>query len=111
MPPRASASLERRRAMSVRYAERNAVQPPPRRAQEAGVVHHAVPAAPVQVGAVVVAVLGEEQAVPDALARPRPDLVVDVHELVATNHVGDVDAPTVQALVQPLPEHAVHAAA
>ena len=47
-----------------------AQQPRPERAQEARVVHDAVPAARAEVGAEVVPVLGDEQPVADLLARP-----------------------------------------
>ena len=71
-------------------------QPPPDRAQEARVVHDAVPAAAVEVVAVVVAVLGDEECAVDLLPRPAGDLVVQVELAVAADHVRDVDSPAVE---------------
>ena len=77
-----------------------AQEPRPERAQEAGVVHDAVPAAHAEVGPEVVAVLGDQQRVADLLARPLRDVAVQVDVAVAADHVRDVDAPAVEAEVE-----------
>ena len=73
-----------------------AQQPRPERAQEAGVVHHPVPAADGEVGTEVVPVLGDQQRVAHLLARPLRHVVIQVEIAVATDHVRDVDAPAVE---------------
>ena len=114
-------ALQRRHgglAVEARHADRDAPElllllgvgvvaqePRPERAQEAGVVHDAVPAARAEVGAEVVPVLGDQQAVADLLARPLRDLAVEIEVAVAADHVRDVDAPAVQAELQVAAHH------
>ncbi len=88
-----------------------AEEPRPQRAQEAGVVHDAVPAAHAEVGPEVVAVLGDEERIADLLARPLRDVAVQVDVAVAADHVRDVDAPAVEAELEVATQDVCEAAA
>ena len=53
--------------------------------------------------------LGDEERTPDHVSRPRGDVVVHVDVAVAADHVRDVDAPAVEAGIEPVPEDRAHA--
>jgi len=106
---------ERCDAVELRYADRDPPElllllrvrvvpqePGPERAEEAGVIHDALPAADGEVGPEIVTVLGDEQSRVDARAHPLCDVVVQVEVAVPAGHVRDVDTPAVQSEVEVL---------
>ncbi len=104
-----SGVLRRRRGREGIVPKCSAVQPPGHRTQEARVVHRAVPAGAVEVGAKVVAVLGHEQRAVRRGARPPRDVVVQVDRPEPPSHVRHVDAPAVEAGGEPMAEDRPHA--
>src|SRR3954452_7549893 len=99
----------RRRDREDILADVVTAKPPGHRPQEAGVVHHSVPAAPVEIWAEVVTVLADQERSCDDFARERSDVVIAVEVAVARDHVRDVDAPPVETGIEPAPKDAAHA--
>ena len=89
------------------------VEPRPDRPGEAGVVHRPVPAVAGEIERRVVAVLGEQPGVRPLGGHRATDGLRDVVGVVVgaqpAGHVGDVDAPPVEAVPQPPGDHRVRA--
>ncbi len=90
-------------------ADTLAAQPPPHRTQEAGVVHDAVPTAPVEVWPEVVPVLRDEQRVTGLRSNPLRDLRVHVDVVEPADHVRRPDPPPVEPCLEPVLHDHVHA--